>query len=519
MAPRQLYYDQMAIQKKRNPSTNDRVPDLIKEGEILCDVTKRKWRLGKSIGMGAFGDIYLASDDISRHVGPDARYVIKMEPHSSGPLFVEMNFYLRVAQEDRIAEWKSIRRLANLGMPHMYSFGSHVHRGTRMRFIVLPRYGESIEKMLMKNSYKFHVKTALTLASHILNVLEYVHSKGYVHSDLKGHNMVLGAERNHAPVYLVDFGLATRYRNKNGTHKEASPDGRKAEAGTMEFSSRDAHKGVMTRRSDLESLGYNIITWLGGRLPWEDCLGSPEQVAERKEQAMSNIRYFLKESFPNRPSPSVLEEYFTYISALDFDTDPEYKYLRRLFCTAIREEGFLDDSILSFDNHAKLSKNTAYKRKAERENLIGPKKKKKTFFSVARNPCSIHNHNFSAVRQTRNLDRGSNLRSKKFNWATILAMNPDKIIKKDRCKNYLQSPSSKSMLVTKTDGLSNPTPAMLKVMERSKRRTSEQSSKRSRGDSSPPSGLTPAMEEVLASRMLYTRVLRSSSRRQKQYFK
>lgn len=59
MAPRQLYYDQMAIQKKRNPSTNDRVPDLIKEGEILCDVTKRKWRLGKSIGMGAFGDIYL----------------------------------------------------------------------------------------------------------------------------------------------------------------------------------------------------------------------------------------------------------------------------------------------------------------------------------------------------------------------------------------------------------------------------------------------------------------------------
>lgn len=55
--------------------------------------------------------------------------------------------------------------------------------------------------------------------------------------------MVLGAERNHAPVYLVDFGLATRYRNKNGTHKEASPDGRKAEAGTMEFSSRDAHKG------------------------------------------------------------------------------------------------------------------------------------------------------------------------------------------------------------------------------------------------------------------------------------
>uniref|UniRef100_A0A023F9V7 non-specific serine/threonine protein kinase n=2 Tax=Triatoma infestans TaxID=30076 RepID=A0A023F9V7_TRIIF len=510
----------MALQKKRNPSTNDRVPDLIKQGEILCDVTKKKWRLGKSIGMGAFGDIYLASDDISRHVGPDSRYVIKMEPHSSGPLFVEMNFYLRAAQEARIAEWKSRRRVTSLGMPQMYSFGSHVHRGTRMRFIVLSRYGESIEKMLIKHSYKFHVKTAFTLAFHILNVLEYVHNEGYVHSDIKGHNMVLGLQRDHAPVYLVDFGLATRYRNKDGTHKEASPDGRKAEAGTTMFSSRDAHKGVMTRRSDLESLGYNIITWLGGRLPWEDCLSNPEQVAERKEQAMSNIRVFLNESFSTRPAPSVLGEYFTYITTMDFDTDPEYTYLKRIFCIGIREAGFLDDCILSFDNHSKLSKNTAYKRKAERENLIGQKKKKRTFISGARNPCSIHNFNVSAVRKTRNLDRGSNLRSKKFNWATILAMNPDKIIKKERIKNDLHLSTTKSLPISKSDDLSNPTPAMIKVMERSKRRSSEQSSKRFRGDSnSTPSGLTPAMEEVLASRMLYTRVLRSSSRRQKQYCK
>ncbi|KAK9510214.1 hypothetical protein O3M35_005046 [Rhynocoris fuscipes] len=431
-----------------------------------------------------------------------------------------MNFYLRVGQEALINEWKTRKKLHSLGMPHFYSFGSHIHRGTRMRFIVLPRYGESIEKMFVKHSYKFHVKTALTLATHILNVLEYVHSQGYVHLDLKGHNMVLGLQPDHAPVYLVDFGLATKYLNQDGTHKEESPDGRKAEAGTMLFSSRDAHKGVITRRSDLESLAYNIVTWLGGRLPWEDCLSNPEQVAERKEKAISNIKVFLNESFAQKPPSSVLGEYLTYVSRMGHDTEPKYDCLRRLFSHGIREAGFLDDSKLTFDNHAKLIKKTGIKRKAESENLLGLKKKK-AFIPVIRNPCSNHNYNFSDVRLTRNLDKGPKLRSKEFNWARILAMHPDKIIKKDRINNNdIHYSISKPIVTSNKTYTSNPTPAMIKVMEMSKRRSSTHTSKRSRTDSTSASnGLTPAMEEVLANRMVSTRVLRSHSRRQQQYSK
>ena len=76
-----------------------------------------------------------------------------------------------------------------------------------------------------------------------LDVLEYIHSKEYVHADIKGSNLLIG----HKPttenqVFLVDFGLA-RYFANDGRHKEYKYDQRKAHDGTIEFTSRDAHIG------------------------------------------------------------------------------------------------------------------------------------------------------------------------------------------------------------------------------------------------------------------------------------
>ena len=77
-----------------------------------------------------------------------------------------------------------------------------------------------------------------------LDVLEYIHSHGFVHADVKASNLILGrTPETQNSVYLVDFGLACKYREKDGSHKEYRPDNRKAHAGTMEYTSRDAHAG------------------------------------------------------------------------------------------------------------------------------------------------------------------------------------------------------------------------------------------------------------------------------------
>jgi vaccinia related kinase len=83
-----------------------------------------------------------------------------------------------------------------------------------------------------------------------LYALEYIHSQGYAHSDVKGSNILLKkknqecpSEIEKTPAFLVDFGLAYRYRTSNGVHKPFVHDERRAHEGTLEFTSRDAHHG------------------------------------------------------------------------------------------------------------------------------------------------------------------------------------------------------------------------------------------------------------------------------------
>lgn len=181
----------------------------------------------------------------------------------------------------------------------------------------------------MSTKIIFNLKTVLVIASRIIDTLEYIHSHGYVHSDIKAPNIMLSqgnsrtqpkrqcsyakkldrsplrihkkwkhhrfnlrpitktkyyddsrylsvhdSERETKDVvntfegdqiYLLDYGLATKYILTNGEHREFAVDHRRAHAGTIQFCSRDAHKGVASRRSDLESLAYNMIYWLTGK--------------------------------------------------------------------------------------------------------------------------------------------------------------------------------------------------------------------------------------------------------------
>nr|CAD7421855.1 unnamed protein product [Timema poppensis] len=139
----------------------------------------------------------------------------------------------------------------------------------------------------------------------VLDALEYIHSKGYCHADIKGSNLLLGHRKGaEHQVHLLDFGLAIRFA-KNGRHVEFWQDERRAHDGTLEFTSRDAHHGAHSRRGDLETLGYNLLQWLCGRLPWEDAatIVDPEYVHLQKKTFMNNIPQLMRRCFPHSESP------------------------------------------------------------------------------------------------------------------------------------------------------------------------------------------------------------------------
>lgn len=105
-----------------------------------------------------------------------------------------------------------------------------------------------------------------------------------------------------------------------------------------------------SRRGDLEVLGYNLIQWITGSLPWEGN-NDAEMVAEYKKKMMSNLNTFLDECFSSKniAVPDALVQYLKYVYKLKFKSKPDYKYCRNLFKRAVRDAGYTFNGDLSLN--------------------------------------------------------------------------------------------------------------------------------------------------------------------------
>jgi len=303
-----------------------------------------KYRLGRKIGSGSFGDIYLGTN-----INTGEEVAIKLES-------------VKTRHPQLAYEYKVYRILAGgVGIPNVRWFG----REGDFNVMVMDILGPSLEDLFNFCSRKFTLKTVLMLADQMLARIEYVHTKNFIHRDLKPDNFLIGLGRRKLnQIYIIDFGLAKRYRDPR-THRHIPYVEGKSLTGTARYASINTHLGIeQSRRDDLESLGYVLMYFNRGQLPWQGLKANTKKekynrIAEKK---MSTPVEILCKHFPTE-----FATYLNYCRALRFDDKPDYAYLRRLFRDLFFRQGYAADyrfdwTVLNY-KHDKMQKGKKSSRK------------------------------------------------------------------------------------------------------------------------------------------------------------
>mmetsp|Transcript_13783 Transcript_13783/g.23502 ORF Transcript_13783/g.23502 Transcript_13783/m.23502 type:complete len:499 (+) Transcript_13783:141-1637(+) len=282
------------------PHRKDPVPNQVGDG-------RKKYTIIRTghLGSGHFGDVYQG-----QHVTTGKKVAVKLE-HRSGS----------IARR----EWEVMRAMDGDGVPAVYYTGMH----GRYYVMVMDLLGPTLQRILEQKSNR-HLPWDMVsiIGMKCVELLRKLHKRGYVHGDVKPENFLCAhrEEGQASPkdgLYMVDLGLASKWKDPS-TPNGHIMYGQRIDhfSGTVRYASVNAHLGRwLSRRDDLESLGYMLLYLFNGSLPWQGYCGDDKnmQVCETKGRLTVDIMC--------RGAPECLQYYIAYIRQLKFEETPDYEYL------------------------------------------------------------------------------------------------------------------------------------------------------------------------------------------------
>ncbi|KAK9838564.1 hypothetical protein WJX81_007620 [Elliptochloris bilobata] len=301
-----------AGKKEEEEASTAPLPEKCQVGGSPVYIVERK------LGKGGFGQVYVGkrASPTSAKDGPNANQVaLKFEHRSSkgcnyGPPY----------------EWSVYS--SSLGSIHGIPRVHYKGRQGDYYVMVMDMLGPSLWDVWNSQGQVMSQEMVSCIAVEALSILEKLHLKGYVHGDVKPENFLLGqpSTPNEKRLYLVDLGLATRWRDSVcGTHVEYDqrPD---VFRGTVRYASVHAHLGrTASRRDDLESLAYTLLFLLKGRLPWQGYQGDNKGFLVCKKKMATSAELLC------RYTPPAFKQFTEAVVNLKFDEEPKYTAYVALF--------------------------------------------------------------------------------------------------------------------------------------------------------------------------------------------
>ena len=282
-----------------------------------------KYLIRKKIGKGSFGTVYQGINTSNNE--KIALKVEKREKNDPGTL---ENEALRLVY------------LQGEGIPCVYCYGNNlVHN-----LLVEELLGKSLEDLFNSYGKPFSLKTVCVLGIEMIKRIQYIHSKYYIHRDIKPDNFMIGRGQNEKKIYIIDFGLAKKYYSVSKAQHIKFVTGKHL-IGTARYCGRNAHRGYeQGRRDDIESIGYVLMYFLLGVLPWQ---GLKVKKNEDQFEKIAQKKYATSFEELTAGQPEEFLKYFKHVEKLEFESQPNYVYLIGLFQSII--DKYCADCLYDFD--------------------------------------------------------------------------------------------------------------------------------------------------------------------------
>ena len=266
-----------------------------------------KYNLIEKISEGSFGSVFKAEN-----IRTKENVAIKIE--------IKIDNLKSLKNEAKIYQY-----LGKInGFPQLKMFGTT----DKVNYLVIDLLGKSLSNTILYFN-KLSLKTTLLIGIQIINRIKVLHENQLLHRDIKPSNFLFGLEKDTTKLYLVDFGFSKRYIY-NGNHIQEKKITKIL--GSPNFVSLNIHNHIEpSRRDDLESCIYIMLTMLFGKLIWFD------------KSNLNDIYQLKEEIILLEEVPDFIKILLHYVRKMKFDETPDYSYIINIIIETFKNNLFEND--------------------------------------------------------------------------------------------------------------------------------------------------------------------------------